>query len=202
MKHVRDDTVQAYPLSLDYEIAARAGVGKSDISLDEAIRQTLSNQNLQYEAIRKENITLDIAFSFLPTTASAIGLTGLWSDYDFLRRIFFTPNLRNKFRGKFRQDDFSDFGVVATAMHQISSSRQFFHRNPKSNRQGKDVKPSGLYYFLTKQGKVYSSWLDTTKQDAMSMAAGSPTYAARVEFRCSAEHISNIHSKMMEPRTM
>ncbi|CEP17439.1 hypothetical protein [Parasitella parasitica] len=59
-----------------------------EVSLDESIRQTLSNQNLQYEAIRKENISLDIAFNFFPTTAT-IGLTGLWSSYGFLR-IFST----------------------------------------------------------------------------------------------------------------
>ncbi|CEP08755.1 hypothetical protein, partial, partial [Parasitella parasitica] len=165
-----------------------------EVSLDESIRQSLLNQNLQYDAIRKENTSLDIAFNFLPTTASTIGLTGLWSDYDFLRRLFFIPNLRNSFRGKFRQDDFSNFRGLGgfkysgdcNAPNFINSCQfydvwkhAFFHRNPKSNRQGKDVKPIDLYYFLTKRGKVYPSWLDTTKQDAMNMASGSPNYAAR-----------------------
>ncbi|CEP15821.1 hypothetical protein [Parasitella parasitica] len=42
---------------------------------------------------------------------------------------------------------------------------------------------------------------DTIKQDAMNMVSGSLTYAARVEIRCSAEHMSTIYSRVMQQQT-
>ncbi|KAI8636194.1 hypothetical protein BD408DRAFT_438133 [Parasitella parasitica] len=274
IKHVCGDAIQAHPISLNYDNAARAGVGKSDgkftssqinaiishmatilddfssaghqeqersdgyflfedfffviythgmkyvmpptASIEETICEALNNQNLDTGSITIENLTVDIGFTFLPSTpTTSTGLTGLWSDFSYVRRLFFKPNIQNKFRGSYRQDDFCHFEGLGGFKHSGDShepyniksvqfygdwKHAFFNRNLKSNRQGKDIKPTDIFDSRVSHGKVYSNWFENLITDSGCMANDAPTYGARAEFRINSQNAGRLYAKTSEPQ--
>lgn len=123
---------------------------------ESVIGSGLRTTPLDLAAVDRKRLTLDLAITFLPPTPT-VAATGLWSNYNFVALQNFKRNMIGSLKGKFRLDNFSNFrglgGFKYTESNNSIFSMQayspwkhnFFKRNSKSNRQGKDFSPLDVY---------------------------------------------------------
>lgn len=153
------------------------------------------------------NLFLDLAVVLLPP--SGYVCAGLWSDYDYLRSIFFGTNESNNFDGIFRKDNLSTFdGLGGFKYSPAGASLNLdivtmqcycvfkhidFKRNSNSFRQSRDITPEQIF----QNSKSVPKWVADNCRNLD--LARFRSYGARLEFRVGGAGALRLFNFLRDP---